>query len=132
MGVGQTLGGEQHTTLVPHWGDGSSGGYFTLHTPDDSQVFFTFQVQVLSSIDALTRGCGVYLQRVGVAVVSRDGYIVPLVVVQRSLTFAFDKVGPIPKVKHIVDVSVGKLKGIFDILHSQTTHCRALAALTLS
>lgn len=41
----------------------------------------------------------------GVAVVSGDGHIVPLVVIECPLTFAFDEVGPISKVKNIVDVS---------------------------
>lgn len=41
----------------------------------------------------------------GVAVISSDGDIVPLVVIQRPLTFALDEVGPISKVKNIVDVS---------------------------
>lgn len=44
----------------------------------------------------------------GVAVVSTDGHIVPLVVIQRSFTFALDEVGPISKVKHIVYISVKK------------------------
>lgn len=41
----------------------------------------------------------------GVAVVSGDGHIVPLVVIQRPFAFALDEVGPISKVKNIVDVS---------------------------
>lgn len=68
----------------------------------------TFQVQVLGSVDALTGGGGVHLQRVSVAVVPGDGNIVPLIVIQRPLTFALDEVGSVPKVKYIVDVSVGK------------------------
>lgn len=67
--------------------------------------FPTFQVQVLGSIDALARGGSVYLQCVSVAVVSGDGYIVPLIVIQRPLTFAFDQIGSVSKVKHVVDVS---------------------------
>lgn len=43
-----------------------------------------------------------------VAVVSGDGYIVPLIIVQRPLTLAFDEVGSVSKVKHIMDVSVRK------------------------
>lgn len=41
----------------------------------------------------------------GVAVVSGDGHIVPLVVIQCPFTFALDEIGPISKVKNIVDVS---------------------------
>lgn len=65
----------------------------------------TFQVQILSSIDALTRSYSVNFQRVGVAVVSGDGHIVPLVVIQCPFTFALDEIGPISKVKNIVNVS---------------------------
>lgn len=65
----------------------------------------TFQVQVLGPVDALTCGRSVYFQRVCVAVVSSDGHVVPLVVIQRPLTLALDEVGPISKVEHIVDVS---------------------------
>lgn len=65
----------------------------------------TFQVQVLGSIDTLTSGYSVYFQCVGVAVVSGDGHIVPLVVIQCPFTFALDEVGPVSKVKNIVDVS---------------------------
>lgn len=65
----------------------------------------TFKVQVLGPIYALTCSCGIYFQCVGVAVVSGDGHIVPLVVIQCPFTFALDEVGPISKVKHIVDVS---------------------------
>ncbi len=65
----------------------------------------TFEVQVLGPIDTLTSGCSVYFQGVGVAVVSGDGHIVPLVVIQCPFTFALDKIGPISKVKNIVDIS---------------------------
>lgn len=41
----------------------------------------TFQVQVLGPIDTLNSGCVIYFQCVGVAVVSGDGHIVPLVVI---------------------------------------------------
>lgn len=68
-------------------------------------VFDTFQVQILGPVDTLTRGCSIYFQCVGVAVVSGDGHIVPLVVVQRPVTFALDEVWPISEVKDIVDVS---------------------------
>lgn len=50
----------------------------------------TFQVQVLGPIDALTCGCSIYFQCVGVAVVSGDSHIVPLVVIQCPFTFALD------------------------------------------
>lgn len=43
-----------------------------------------------------------------VAVVSGDGYIVPLIVIQRLFALAFDEVGPVSKVKHIMDVSARK------------------------
>lgn len=68
----------------------------------------TFQVQVLGPVDTLTRGRGVYFQCVCVAVVSGDGHIVPLVVIQRSLTFPLDEIGPISQVENIVDVSAGE------------------------
>lgn len=41
-----------------------------------------------------------------VAVIPTDGHIVPLVVIQSPVTFALDEVGPIPKVKDIMYVSV--------------------------
>lgn len=41
----------------------------------------------------------------GVAVVAGDGHIVPLVVIQSPFTFALDEIGPVPEVKHIVNVS---------------------------
>lgn len=65
----------------------------------------TFKVQILGSIDTLTCRCRVYFQRVSVAVVSGDGHIVPLVVIQCPFTFSLDEIGPISKVKNIVDVS---------------------------
>lgn len=70
-----------------------------------SCLLHTFQVQVLGPIDTLTGGCSVYFQCVCVAVVSGDGHIVPLVVVQCPFTFALNEVGPVSKIKNIVDVS---------------------------
>lgn len=75
-----------------------------------SEVLPTFQVQVLGSVDALAGGRLVHFQCVCVAVISTDGHIVPLVVIQSPVTFALDEVGPIPKVKDIVYVSVGQGK----------------------
>lgn len=65
----------------------------------------TFQVQVLCPIDTLASSCSIYFQCVGVAVVSGDRHIVPLVVIECPFAFAFDEIGPISKVKNIVDVS---------------------------
>lgn len=73
-----------------------------------SEVLPTFQVQVLGSVDALAGGRLVHFQSVCVAVISTDGHIVPLVVIQSPVTFALDEVGPIAKVKDIVYVSVGQ------------------------
>lgn len=72
-------------------------------------AFSTFQVQVLGPIDALTGECSIYFQCMGIAVVSSDGHIVPLVVIQCPFTFALDEVGPISKVKNIVDVSAKRV-----------------------
>lgn len=81
-------------------------GKVTVSVTDNKGMQFpTFQVQVLGSIDALACCGSVYLQCVSVAVVSGDGYIVPLIVIQRPFTFAFDQIGSISKVKHVVDVS---------------------------
>ena len=65
---------------------------------------FTFQVQVLGSIDALAGCRGVDLQRVGVAVVPGDDHVVPLVVIEGHVALALDEVGAVPQVKHVVDV----------------------------
>lgn len=73
-----------------------------------SEVLPTFQVQVLGSVDALAGGRLIHFQCVCVAVISTDGHIVPLVVIQSPVTFALDEVGPIAKVKDIVYVSVGQ------------------------
>lgn len=45
-----------------------------------------------------------------VAVVSSDGHVVPLVVIQRPLTFALDEIGPVSKVENIVDVSAKRIQ----------------------
>lgn len=88
----------------------------------------TFQVQVLGPIDTLTSGRGVYFQRVGVAVVSGDGHVVPLVVIQCPVTFALDEVGPISKVKNIVNVSArGTLVRVTDYLRN--LHLSAFKAI---
>ena len=68
-------------------------------------AFDTFEIQVLGSIDALTRGCSIYFQCVGICVVSGNSHIVPLVVVQCPVTLALDEVRPVSEVKDIVDVS---------------------------
>ena len=65
----------------------------------------TFQVQVLGPIDTLTGGSSIYFECVCVAVVSGDGHIVPLVVIQCPVTFPLDEVRPISKIKNIVDIS---------------------------
>lgn len=64
----------------------------------------TFQVQVLGTVDALAGGRLVHFQCVRVAVVPTDCHIVPLVVIESPVTFALDEVGPIAKVKDIVNV----------------------------
>lgn len=65
----------------------------------------TFQVKVLGTIDGLTCSCSIYFQCVGVAVVSGDSHIVPLIIIQWPFTFSLDEIGPVSKIKNIVDVS---------------------------
>lgn len=47
----------------------------------ESYLEYTFKVQILGTIDTLTGGCSIYFQRMGVAVVSGNSHIVPLIVI---------------------------------------------------
>lgn len=67
---------------------------------------FTFQIQIFGTINNLSDHFGVHFQAVGVTVVSSDDDVVPLVVIQGTVTVTFDHIGAIPEVKHIVYVPV--------------------------
>lgn len=54
---------------------------FTQHHRKQWTYLHTFQVQVLGPIYALKCGCSIYFQSMGIAVVSCDRHIVPLVVI---------------------------------------------------
>lgn len=47
---------------------------------------------------------GVDFEGMLIAVVSGDDHVVPLVVMQSSVTVAFNEVRPVTKVKHVMDV----------------------------
>lgn len=64
----------------------------------------TFQIQIFGTVDDLSDYLGVDFQAVGIAVVPRDDNIVPLVVIQGVVTVAFDHIGTIAEIKHIVYV----------------------------
>lgn len=64
----------------------------------------TFQIQIFGTVDDLSDYLGVDFQAVGIAVVPRDDNIVPLVVIQGAVTVAFDHIGTIAEIKHIVYV----------------------------
>lgn len=65
---------------------------------------FTFQIQIFGTIDNLSDHLSVHFQAVGVTVVPGDDDVVPLVVIQGAVTIAFDHIGAISKVKHVVYV----------------------------
>lgn len=62
----------------------------------------TFQIQIFGTIDDLSDYLGVDFQAVGIAVIPSDDNIMPLVVIQGAVTVAFDHIGTIAKIKHIV------------------------------
>lgn len=64
----------------------------------------TFEVQIFSSVDDLTHCLGIDFERVDVTVVSGDDDVMPLVVMKSSVTVAFDHVGPVAEIKHIMYV----------------------------
>lgn len=95
----------------------SMAGISNLEIPSGSNLFverrvlkykfnirITFQIQILGTIDDLSDYLGVHFQAVGITVVPSDDNVVPLVVIQRTVTVAFDHIGTIAKIKHIVYV----------------------------
>lgn len=67
-------------------------------------IRITFQIQIFGTIDDLSDYLGVHLQTVGVTAVPGDDHVVPLVVIQGAVTVAFDHIGTIAEIKHIVYV----------------------------
>lgn len=67
---------------------------------------FTFQIQIFGTIDNLSDHLSVHFQAVGVTVVPGDNDVMPLVVIQGAVTIAFDHIGAISEVKHVVYVPV--------------------------
>lgn len=65
----------------------------------------TLQVQVFGSGRCLRGDLGVDLDGVEVVGVSGDDHVVPVVVVEWLVGVAFDQVGPIPQVGHVVQVT---------------------------
>lgn len=65
----------------------------------------TLQVQVFGSGRCLRGDLGVDLDGVEVVGVSGDDHVVPVVVVERLVGVAFDQVGPVPQVGHVVQVT---------------------------
>lgn len=65
----------------------------------------TLQVQVLGSCGGLRGDLGVDLDRVQVVSVPGDDDVVPVVVVEWLVGVAFDEVGAISQVGHIVQVA---------------------------
>lgn len=65
----------------------------------------TFQVQVFGSCGRLCGDLGINLDSVEVVGVPGDYNIVPVVVIQWLIGVAFDQVGSIPQVRHIVQVT---------------------------
>lgn len=68
-----------------------------------SVFLVTFEVEVLGSVDVLCDGLGVHLEGVCVGGVPGDNYVVPLVVIQGTVTVPLQQTGTVPQVKHIVD-----------------------------
>lgn len=65
----------------------------------------TLKVQVLGSCGSLRGDLGVYLDHVEVVSVAGDDDVVPVVVVEGLVGVAFDQVGPISQVGHVVKVA---------------------------
>lgn len=65
----------------------------------------TLKVQVLGSCGGLRGDLGVYLDHVEVVSVAGDDDVVPVVVVEGLVGVAFDQVGPISQVGHVVQVA---------------------------
>lgn len=64
----------------------------------------TFKVQIFSAIDDLTHCLGIDFECVDVTVVSSDDNVMPLVVMESSVTVALDYIGPVAKIKHVMYV----------------------------
>lgn len=71
----------------------------------DSMCVHTLQVQVFGSCCCLCRNLGVNLDSVEVVGVPGDYNIVPVVVVQGLIGVAFDQVGSVAQVRHIVQIT---------------------------
>lgn len=69
-------------------------------TPDRG---FTFEVQVLGSVDVLGDRLGVHLERVRVGGVARDDHVVPLVVIELVVAVPLEQAGPVAQVEDVVD-----------------------------
>lgn len=65
----------------------------------------TLQVQVFGSGRRLRGDLGVDLDGVEVVGVSGDDHVVPVVVIQRLVGVAFDQVGSVPQVGHVVQIT---------------------------
>lgn len=65
----------------------------------------TLQVQVFGSGRRLRGDLGVDLDGVEVVGVSGDDHVVPVVVIQRLVRVAFDQVGSVPQVGHVVQIT---------------------------
>lgn len=65
----------------------------------------TLQVQVFGPGRRLRGDLGVDLDGVEVVGVSGDDHVVPVVVIQRLVGVAFDQVGSVPQVGHVVQIT---------------------------
>lgn len=65
----------------------------------------TLQVQVFGSCGGLRGDLGVDLDRVQVVSVAGDDDVMPVVVVEGLVGVAFDQVGPVSQVGHVVQVA---------------------------
>lgn len=87
---------------------------------------FTFKIQIFGTIDDLSDHLSIHLQAVCITVISGDDNIVPLVVIERTVTVAFDNIRSISKVKYImyVPVSISKKQLKFCSNSSTTDECQ--------
>lgn len=85
----------------------------------------TLQVQVFGSGRCLRGDLGVDLDGVEVVGVSGDDHVVPVVVVERLVGVAFDQVGTVPQVGHVVQVTAIKQGGKRDTKGKESLKTRA-------
>lgn len=87
---------------------------------------FTFKIQIFGTIDDLSDHFSIHFQAVCITVISGDDNIVPLVVIERTVTVAFDNIRSISKVKYImyVPVSISKKQLKFCSNSSTTDECQ--------